>query len=265
MDKSLTDNIVQTSNLSIGYRTKRNTLCIAEEINLSLIKSKMTCVLGKNGIGKSTLLRTLNKIQPKLSGEIRLYGQILDTISNEELSKKVSLVLTENIPESNLTVYELVSLGRQPYTNWLGHLTDDDHSHIELAITQTNCKNIIYKKHYELSDGQLQKVMIARALAQNTDIIVLDEPSVHLDLHNKIEIFNLLKKLTQELKKTILISTHEIHLALQLADSLWLMNENGIISGDTKTLIENESVSKLFSSDLITFDINSRQFIINNY
>jgi len=134
-----------------------------------------------------------------------------------------------------------------------------------LAIEQTKIKDIIHKKHYELSDGQLQKVMIARSLAQNTEIITLDEPTAHLDIHNKIEIFNLLKKLTQKLHKTILISTHEIHLALQLADELWLMNETEIISGKTEDLIANESVAKLFSSDLVTFDLKLKQFIINNH
>jgi iron complex transport system ATP-binding protein len=264
LDKNTSNIIIKTHNLSIGYRTKKNTTCVAEGINLSLPKGKLVCILGKNGIGKSTLLRTLTKVQPKLSGEILLDERELETIPNAELAKKMSLVLTERIPESNLTVYELIALGRQPYTNWIGNLTDEDKKYIELAIKQTNIKDIIHKKHYELSDGQLQKIMIARALVQNTEIITLDEPTAHLDIHNKIEIFNLLKKLTLDLHKTILISTHEIHLALQLADELWLMNEAEIISGKTEDLIANESVSKLFSSDLVTFDLKLKQFIINN-
>lgn len=264
MEKNTSNIIIKTHNLSIGYKTKRNITSVADNINLSLNKGNLVCILGKNGIGKSTLLRTLTKVQPKLSGEITLNEKNLEKIPNDELAKKMSLVLTEKIPESNLTVYELIALGRQPYTNWVGTLTTDDEKYIELAIKQTNIKNIVHKKHYELSDGQLQKVMIARALAQNTEIITLDEPTAHLDIHNKIEIFNLLKKLTQILGKTILISTHEIHLALQLADILWLMNETEIISGKTENLITNKSVAKLFSSDLITFDFKSKQFIINN-
>ncbi len=256
--------IIKITNLSIGYQSRKNTTCIAENINLSLSKGQLVCLLGKNGIGKSTLLRTLTNVQPKLSGEITLGGKNLETIPNAELARKMSLVLTERIPESNLTVYELIALGRQPYTNWIGNLTQEDHNYIEDAILQTNIEEIIHKKHYELSDGQLQKVMIARALTQNTKIITLDEPTAHLDIHNKIEIFNLLKKLTQKLHKTVLISTHEIHLALQLADELWLMTDNEIISGKTESLIANESVAKLFSSDLVTFDLKSKQFIINS-
>ncbi len=265
LDKNLSNIVIQTHNLNIGYQTKKNTTCVAKDVNLSLTKGNLVCVLGKNGIGKSTLLRTLTKVQPKLSGEITLGGKKLETIPNIELAKKMSLVLTERIPESNLTVYELIALGRQPYTNWVGTLTDDDKKHIEIAIQQTNSKGFINKKHYELSDGQLQKVMIARALAQNTEIITLDEPTAHLDIHNKIEIFQLLKKMTQKLGKTILISTHEIHIALQLADQLWLMNEKEIISGKTEDLITDKSVSKLFTSDLVRFDLKSKQFIINHH
>jgi len=264
LDKNTSNIIIQTHNLSIGYQSKKNITCVAENINLSLPKGKLVCVLGKNGIGKSTLLRTLTKVQPKLSGDIILNRRKLETITNTELSKVMSLVLTERIPESNLTVYELITLGRQPYTNWIGNLTNEDNKYIELAIEQTKIKDIIHKKHYELSDGQLQKVMIARALAQNTEIITLDEPTAHLDIHNKIEIFNLLKTLTQKLHKTILISTHEIHLALQLAGELWLMNETEIISGKTEDLIANKSVAKLFSSDLVTFNLKLKQFIIKN-
>ncbi len=264
MDKNSSNSVLQTHNLSIGYQTKKKTTCVAKDINLSILKGNLACILGKNGVGKSTLLRTLTKVQPKLSGTIILNGRELETISNIDLAKQMSLVLTERIPESNLTVYELIALGRQPYTNWIGNLTDEDKKHIELAIQQTNIENTIHKKHYELSDGQLQKVMIARALAQNTDIITLDEPTAHLDIHNKIEIFQLLKKLAQELHKTILISTHEIHLALQLADELLLMSETDIISGKTNDLIANESVAKLFSSDLVRFDLKSKQFIINS-
>ena len=263
LNKNHSNISLQTRKLAIGYKTKRATTYVAENINLSLHKGSFVCILGKNGIGKSTLLRTLTKVQPKLSGEILLSGNKLEEIPNNDLAKNIGLVLTEKIPTSNLTVYELIALGRQPYTNWIGTLTDKDLAHIELAIEQTNCTDIIDKKHYELSDGQLQKVMIARVLAQDTELITFDEPTAHLDIQNKIEIFQLVKKLSRELHKTILISTHEIQLALQLSDALWLMNENGIVSGKTETLIENKSVEKLFTSDLVKFDVKSKQFIIN--
>jgi len=255
--------VLKTNNLRIGYQHKKNIFCVAENISISLSEGQFVCLLGKNGIGKSTLLKTLTKVQPKLDGHILLDNQELDAIANIDLAKKMSVVLTERIPESNLTVYELIALGRQPYTNWIGSLSDDDKTYIDLAIAQTHIENIIQKKYSELSDGQLQKVMIARALAQNTDLIVLDEPTAHLDIQNKVEIFKLLKTLSQEHQKTIIISSHEIHLALQLADHLWLMKEEGIIHGDTEKLIANGSVSSLFASNLVTFDVKSKQFIIN--
>jgi len=257
--------IIKTIKLGIGYFNRKEATCVIDNINLSLNKGNFVCVLGKNGIGKSTLLRTLTKVQPKLSGEITLNGKPLETVSNPELAKKMSLVLTERIPESNLSVYELIALGRQPYTNWIGKLNDKDHQQINLAIKQVHLEDLLDKKHDELSDGELQKVMIARALAQDTELIILDEPTAHLDIHNKIEIFTLLKKLCKELHKTILISTHEIHLALQLSNELWLINDSGIVSGQTESLINDGSISKLFSSDLITFDLKSKQFIINNH
>lgn len=262
IDKSL-HTVLKTNNLKIGYQSKKQTHVIGENINISLQKGGFVCLLGKNGIGKSTLLRTLTKVQPKLAGKIFIDKQELESINNVQLAKKMSLVLTEKIPENNLTVYELIALGRQPYTNWIGKLTDDDKNHINTAIEQTHIEEIITKKHNELSDGQLQKVMIARALAQNTNIIILDEPTAHLDIQNKVEIYKLLKTLSRKHQKTILISSHEIQLALQLADQLWLMGKEGIISGKTENLIANGSVSNLFTSNLVTFSAKTKQFVIN--
>ena len=255
--------VLKTENLKIGYQHKKKTLCIADNINISLSKGQFVCLLGKNGIGKSTLIRTLTKVQPQLDGTVFIGAIALESITNIDLAKKMSLVMTERIPESNLTVYELIALGRQPYTNWIGSLTEDDINYIDLAISQTNIKHIIDKRYNELSDGQLQKVMIARALAQNTDLIILDEPTAHLDIQNKVAIFKLLKTLSKKYQKTVLISSHEISLALQLADELLLMNEKGLIAGDTETLIADGSVSTLFSSNLVTFDASSKQFVIN--
>ena len=255
--------VLKTDTLKIGYRHKKQTLCIADNIDISLAKGQFVCLLGKNGIGKSTLLKTLTKVQPQLGGKIWIDTKEIDTITNIELAKKMSLVLTEKIPENNLTVYELIALGRQPYTNWIGSLSELDKSFVHLAIAQTRIEAIIHKRYAELSDGQLQKVMIARALAQNTNLIILDEPTAHLDIQNKVEIYKLLKNLSQKHHKTILISSHEIHLALQLADELWLMNEEGLISGETHNLIVDGNVSKLFSSNLVRFDANSKQFLIN--
>jgi iron complex transport system ATP-binding protein len=256
--------IIRTSNLNIGYAHKKAVKTIASNLNIELEKGKLVCLLGKNGIGKSTLLRTLTKVQPVLEGEVYINNTNLNKLNNLELSKSLSLVLTERLPESNLTVFELVALGRQPYTNWVGNLSEKDLTIINDALTQTNIEHLVNSRYYELSDGQLQKVLIARALAQNTDIIILDEPTAHLDIHHTIETFILLKKLAKEFHKTIIVSTHEINLALQLANELWLMTTSNFIAGETEDLIENNKLNLLFDSDLIQFNKTLKQFTIKN-
>ena len=257
-----TEHIIHTNNLSIGYTSKKEVKIIASNLNINLKAGNLVCLLGKNGVGKSTLLRTLTQVQPSLKGEIYFDNKKLEQLTNFELAKMVSLVLTERLPDSSLTVFELVALGRQPYTNWLGYLTTEDLNIIQAAFEKTNTKHLMESKCYELSDGQLQKVLIARALAQNTPIIVLDEPTAHLDLHHTINTFSLLKDLASEFKKTIIVSTHEVNLALQIADELWLMTPSNFVTGKTATLIENNALSKLFDSNLISFDKTLKQFTI---
>lgn len=256
-------NVLKTTNLSIGYSTKGGGRVIADQINLNLHKGKLTCLVGKNGIGKSTLLRTLSKMQPKLSGSIAFENKNMDDIGGVELAKKISLVLTERIPSSNLTVYELIALGRQPYTNWIGKLNKQDIELIHLAIEQTHLKDLVNERCDELSDGQLQRAMICRALAQHTDLIILDEPTAHLDIQHKIETFKLLSNIAKDLNRSILISTHEIQLATQMADQLWLMTNDKIITGEPKDLIESDKINLIFDSNSITFDKESNQFIMN--
>lgn len=256
-------NILKTKNLSIGYTNKKKKTVIASNLNIELQKGKFVCILGKNGIGKSTLLRTLSKVQPKLSGNVIIHGKDLNSFSEIELAKTMSLVLTEKLPESNLTVFELIALGRQPYTNWVGKLTNSDVDKIHKAMGLTKIEHLSQKKYYELSDGQLQRVLISRALAQETELIILDEPTAHLDVLHKMESFKLLKELASQLNKTVIVSSHEIHLALQTADELWLMTGEEFITGTPKALIENKSVEKLFDSDTVHFDFKQQQFILN--
>lgn len=260
---SQSKNILKINDLSIGYISKGQEKIIANDLNLTLHQGELVCLLGKNGIGKSTLLRTITKVQPKLSGEILLKNNSLEKLGASELSKSISLVLTEKIPPSNLTVYELIALGRQPYTNWLGSLTKEDEKQINFAIEQISLQDLVDNRCDELSDGQLQRVMICRALAQDTEIIILDEPTAHLDIQHKIETFSLLQNLAHRLKKTILISTHEIQLALQMGDFLWLMTERGLITGKPEFLIEKDLLNELFDTSIIRFDKNTYQFLIN--
>ena len=219
--------------------------------------------MGKNGIGKSTLLRTLSKVQNPIAGTVYFKGKELNTYSENELSKKLSLVLTERLPESQLTVFELIALGRQPYTNWIDTLSKTDLEKINTAIKQTEIEPLKNKRFYELSDGQLQRVLIARALAQDTDVIILDEPTAHLDMHQTINIFSLLQKLVQQTKKTILISSHEINLALQLSDEIILLTEKNIQFGTTKALIAKNAFDNLFPNNLLKFNKSLQQFVLN--
>jgi len=255
--------ILKTQNLAIGYSAKKKQTIVASNINIELHKGELIGLVGANGIGKSTLLRTLAKVQSSLSGDIFINSKSLVQFNNIELAKALSLVLTEQIVSKNLTVFELVALGRQPYTNWVGNLSGDDISVIHNVITQTNIKELTYKKCFELSDGQLQKVMIARALAQDTALIILDEPTTHLDMYHKAYILKLLEKLAQETRKTILFSSHEIDLVIQLCDKLIIMTEEKVVIDTPKNHIEQGNFNSLFPKDLIVFDENTGSFKIN--
>lgn len=255
--------VLKTENLSIGYLDKKNKNIVASNINLSIKKGKLIAVLGKNGIGKSTLLRTISKVQKPLNGTVFINQKHLQKYTNKELSTILSLVLTERLPESQITVFELVALGRQPYTNWIDKLSETDLEKINWAIKQTEIEHLKEKFFYELSDGQLQRVLIARALAQDTDIIILDEPTAHLDLHHTIKIFSLLKKLVEETSKTIILSSHEVNLAIQFADEITLFTDLEIFSGTVKELINNNTFDSLFPKNIVSFNRNLEQFIIN--
>lgn len=252
--------ILKAKNLSIGYKTKKGEAVISQNINFELEKGQLIGLVGANGIGKSTLLRTLIKVQPALSGTVLLNDTDLKTISSLDLAKQLSIVLTEALTSKNLSVYELIALGRHPYTNWVGSLTPKDIEIIENAFNLVNISELRNKKCYELSDGQLQKVMIARALAQDTDIIVLDEPTTHLDMYHKAYILKLLQKLTKETGKTILFSSHEIDLAIQLCNTMIVMRSENVVYDQPCNLISQGIFESLFPDDLISFDNTSGSF-----
>lgn len=262
MDKKTKNIILKTDDLAIGYPSKKAQNIVASQINLSIEKGKLIAILGKNGIGKSTLLRTISKVQNPISGSIFINQKDLKIIPEKDLSTQLSLVLTERLPESQLTVFELIALGRQPYTNWIDKLSETDLKKIELAILQTDIEHLKHKRFYELSDGQLQRVLIARALAQDTDIIILDEPTAHLDLHHTIKIFTLLQKLVSETQKTIILSTHQVNLAIQFTNDIVLFTDTKVISDSVANLVNNGAFENLFPKEIINFDKNLQQFII---
>jgi iron complex transport system ATP-binding protein len=260
----VSENIVlKTENLTIGYQSKKAQTIVASNIDIAIEKGKLITILGKNGIGKSTLLRTISKVQEPLNGSVFINKKNIKNYTNKELSSALSLVLTERLPESQITVFELVALGRQPYTNWIDKLSDLDLEKIYWAIEQTEIQHLKEKFFYELSDGQLQRVLIARALAQDTDIIILDEPTAHLDLHHTIKIFSLLKKLVDETSKTILMSSHEVNLCIQFANEIILFTDDKVHTGTPDQLIKQNAFDDLFPKDIVKFNRKLQQFIIN--
>lgn len=253
--------VLYTTDLAIGYHTKKYKTVIAQNIHLELPEGKLITLIGANGVGKSTLLRTITGIQKPLAGEVILKDKNILAYDLLKLAQNLSVVLTEKLPPSNLTVYELVALGRQPYTNWVGKLAPEDLEKVMTAIELTNIQEIAHKKHYEISDGQLQKVLVSRALAQDTPLIILDEPTTHLDLHHKVSLFKLLKKLSQEMGKCILFSTHDIDLAIQLSDEMIVMTKDNITQDEPCKLIEKGVFNSLFEDEAIVFDREKGKFL----
>jgi iron complex transport system ATP-binding protein len=257
--------VLSTLQLSIGYTDgERLPKVVAAEINIQLKKGELICLLGANGSGKSTFIRTLAGIQAPLGGTIELGDTQLTHLSLLEIAKKLSLVLTESIASTTVSVYEIVTLGRMPYTNWMGKVTAADKEKVAEAIRITGIENYSHRKLTTLSDGEKQKVMIARALAQDTALIILDEPTAHLDLPSRIEVMRLLRKLTRETGKSVIISTHELDLALQAADKIWLMNRNDSFKiGVPEDLIINGSFAVAFQKEGIEFDPTTGTFKIH--
>ncbi len=256
------NNLLTSKDLSIGYKSKSSEHVIAKDININLEAGKLIALIGENGIGKSTLLRTLSGLKKPLSGSVHLNGRNLTDFSQVDLAQNLSLVLTEKLPPSNLTVFELIALGRQPYTNWIGKLTEADLEKINQAIALTQIEHLAQKKYYEISDGQFQNVLVARALAQDTPLIILDEPSTHLDLLHKVALFKLLKKLASESNKCILFSTHDIDLAIQLSDEMIVMTSNKVIQNQPCNLISEGIFDTLFIDENIKFDSEKGRFMI---
>ena len=229
--------LIHTQSLAIGYIEGRTNKVLQKNINLSLSSGEIISLMGQNGVGKTTFIKTLSGLHKGISGSVYHQDRLIDEISKSSLARQISVVLTEKPFAAHLSVIELIALGRHPYSNWLGRLSTSDKQAIDLAISQTNIDYLARKKLYQLSDGQFQKVMIARALAQETDLIILDEPTAHLDLSNKIEIMLLLKSIAGN-GKGVLIATHDLQVSLQLSDRLWLFNFNRpILEGCPEDLI----------------------------
>ena len=223
---------IQLRDLCIGYTTKHGVRTVAEGINGAIRSGELTCLLGPNGVGKSTLLRTLSAFQPAISGEVlisrseeRGVWSEISSFTDKELSRLIGVVLTEKPDVRNMSVRELVALGRSPYTGFWGTCSKDDLRIVDEAIEMVGITDLVRRPVHTLSDGERQKVMIAKALAQQTPVIFLDEPTAFLDYPSKVEVLQLLRRISREAEKTIFLSTHDVELALQLADTIWLMRK----------------------------------------
>ena len=258
--------------LSIGYRTKNGTRVVAAGINAAICRGELTCLLGANGVGKSTLLRTLSAFQPALSGEVLISDAgtsltshllPLTSLSDKDLSRLIGVVLTEKPDVKNMTVRELVALGRSPYTGFWGTLHQHDWQVVDAAIEQVRISGLSERMVHTLSDGERQKVMIAKALAQQTPVIFLDEPTAFLDFPSKVEMMQLLRRLARESQKTIFLSTHDFELALQVADRLWLMAD-GLHIGTPQELARSGALAGYVERPGITFDADSLTVRVNS-
>lgn len=239
---------ITINHLSTGYLSKKGTKVIAKDINATLYSGELTCLLGANGAGKSTLLRTLSAFLRPLSGEIRIQGKPLDKYSDKALARVIGVVLTEKCHLRNMTVHELIGMGRSPYTGFWGTLTAKDRQIVDESIALVGVENLAQRMVHTLSDGERQKVMIAKALVQETPVIFLDEPTAFLDYPSKVEIFQLLYALSHGMNKTIFLSTHDLELALQIADQVWLMDrERGVTVGTPSGLAHDGSLESFFS------------------
>ena len=241
-------------NLSIGYQNKGNEKVVANGLNATINRGELTCLLGRNGIGKSTLLRTLSAFQPALDGDIMMDTTSLTALTDKERSRLIGIVLTEKPDVQNMSIEELVGLGRSPYTGFWGTLDSEDKVIVNNAIRLVGIESLKGRMIHTLSDGERQKVMIAKTLAQQTPVIYLDEPTAFLDFPSKVEMMQLLRRLASEEQKIIFLSTHDVELSLQLADRIWLMEPGQLSVGTPRQLADQGVLERFITHDGICFD-----------
>lgn len=227
--------MIELQHLTVGYGEK----AVLSDINQILKAGQLVCLLGANGVGKSTILRTLAGFLPPLSGKVLVDGRDLTSLSISERSKAVSVVLTERVEVPYMKVRDLVGMGRSPYTGFFGTLTKEDKQIADEAIEMVGIRDLAERTIDTLSDGERQKVLIAKALAQQTPIILLDEPTAFLDFHAKLGTLRLMLRLAHETNKTIFLSTHDVEMALRLSDLLWIVQDGKIQTGTTASLTES--------------------------
>ncbi|MDG5800407.1 ABC transporter ATP-binding protein [Marinilabiliaceae bacterium ANBcel2] len=256
------DKLIYTDNLAIGYGNGgKNSSVLHRDINVRLMAGEFACLLGPNGSGKSTLIKTFAGFLSRISGSLFIDGKSVDKLSGKEISKLLSVVLTERVMVPNMTVYDLVSLGRSPFTGFFGRLSLTDKDIIATSLESVKLNGFEKRNVFELSDGERQKAFIAKALVQETPLIVLDEPTAFLDLPSRVEIMHLLKDLAHKYNKGVLLSTHDLDLALQTADKIWLLAAGlPVETGVPEDLVLTNEFRKFFEREGVLFDTESGQF-----
>lgn len=256
--------LLLTTSLNIGYLQHGKQILVQDNLNLKMQEGQLVCLIGTNGTGKSTLLKTLCGLLKPLKGSVVVDGRNIQSIPSSEKAQLISLVLTDRVDIENATVYSVVSMGRLPYSNWWGRLDNDDRQMIQEAVQMVHLEHKMYSLLSELSDGERQRVMIAKAFVQDTPIIMLDEPTAHLDLPNRVEIMLLLHRMAHKSGKTILLSTHELDMALQAADCIWLMTaSSGVQTGVPEDLVLNGAFKDAFQSNHYIFNPTNGNFSMN--
>lgn len=252
--------IAETIDLAIGYVTQGKSRTVMDHLSLASHRGELVALIGRNGTGKSTLLRTMVALQPSLDGTVRLEGRDIHTIGRSGLPRIVSFTSTEPIALRNIKVREVVALGRFPYTNWIGSLNADDERSVNEALEVTGILPLADRNIDNISDGERQRALIARSLAQDTDLLVMDEPTAFLDLPSRYSIVGLLRKLTREKGKCVIYSTHDLDTAINEADRLWLMTEEGVSQGAPEDLMISGTLARAFESPLLFFSQTAGTF-----
>ena len=253
--------LLTIENLNVGYKGRNGETVVVEGINARLYGSEVVALVGRNGAGKSTLLRTLTAFQKPLSGEVFYSDISVSEMSSAEVARAVSVVLTDNLLHS-LTARELVALGRTPYTNLFGHLTRYDNEVIDRAMAMMGVAPFAERMVLTLSDGEKQKCMIAKTLAQETPVMLFDEPTAFLDFQSKVALFRLFRKLAAETGKAILVSTHDVEIAVRLADKLWIISSGEMSAGTVEELSQSGVMNWFVDDENLRYDRQGKKIEI---
>lgn len=255
--------MLELNGLIAGYAGPRGVVVQAATHCLS--PGSFVCVIGRNGAGKSTLMRTICGLQPALGGEARVDGLNVAAMGAKDRARAIAVVTTERVSSPGLTARDVVELGRQPYTDWRGHLSTEDKDVVAEATRHVGAEAFSPKLFNSLSDGERQRVMIARSLAQSSTIMVLDEITAFLDLPGRVEVMALLRRHAEETGKIVLLSSHDLELSLELARELWIIDNGKLISGEPNELVSSGAIADAFDSDVVAFDRDQKRFVMRSY